>query len=169
MILNESTIKEITTRMERYPSRRSAILPALTYAYRQVGHLNADVYKEISRIIRIPYVEIAEAASFYTMFPKKEVGRYLIQVCHNISCALLGADSLIGYLEEKLGIKVGETTPDGRFTLLVQECLAACGEGPVVQVNDKYHTFMTIEKTDALIEELKRDFIDQLVEEGQNV
>ena len=157
MILNESTIKEITTRMERYPSRRSAILPALTYAYRQVGHLNPDVYKEISRIIRIPYVEIAEAASFYTMFPKKEVGRYLIQVCHNISCSLRGADNMLLYMQEKLGIKMGETTPDNLFTIISVECLDGCSAAPMMQVNQTFYEDLTREKIDKILADLKAE------------
>jgi NADH-quinone oxidoreductase E subunit len=157
MILNEATIKEITTRMERYPSRRSAILPALTAAYRQVGHLEPTIYREISRIIQIPYVEIAEAASFYTMFPKHEVGRYLIQVCHNISCSLRGADNLLIYLQEKLGINMGETTSDKLFTLISVECLGGCSAAPMMQVNDKYYEDLTREKIDKILADLKAE------------
>jgi NADH-quinone oxidoreductase E subunit len=157
MILNEATIKEITTRMERYPSRRSAILPALTAAYRQVGHLEPTIYREISRIIQIPYVEIAEAASFYTMFPKHEVGRFLIQVCHNISCSLRGADNLLIYMQEKLGINMGETTPDKLFTLISVECLGGCSAAPMMQVNDKYYEDLTREKIDKILADLKAE------------
>jgi NADH-quinone oxidoreductase E subunit len=157
MILNETTIKEITTRMERYPSRRSAILPALTAAYRQVGHLEPTIYREISRIIQIPYVEIAEAASFYTMFPKHEVGRFLIQVCHNISCSLRGADNLLIYMQEKLGINMGETTPDKLFTLISVECLGGCSAAPMMQVNDKYYEDLTREKIDKILADLKAE------------
>jgi NADH-quinone oxidoreductase E subunit len=157
MILNEATIKEITTRMERYPSRRSAILPALTAAYRQVGHLEPTIYREISRIIQIPYVEIAEAASFYTMFPKHEVGRFLIQVCHNISCSLRGADNLLIYMQEKLGINMGETTPDKLFTLISVECLGGCSAAPMMQVTDKYYEDLTREKIDKILADLKAE------------
>ena len=141
--------------MIRYPKRKSAILPAITVAYFQVGHLNDDIYEEISKIIEIPTVAIAEAASFYTMFPKEAVGKYLIHVCHNISCALLGADSLISYLEEKLGIKKGETTSDGLFTLISVECLGGCTAAPMMQINDKYYENLTRAKVDAILEELK--------------
>ncbi len=82
----------------------------MTIAYHQVGHLNDEIYREIANAIKVPFVEVAEAATFYTMFPKQPRGKYLIQVCHNISCALMGADSLTGYLEQKLGIAKGETT-----------------------------------------------------------
>ena len=114
MILTKESIQEIKEKAVKYPRKKSAILPALTVAYRQLGYVDAEVYRDISKVIGVPYVEIAEAATFYTMFPKKPRGKYLIQVCHNISCALLGADSLIEYLEQKLGIEkftyVGHST-----------------------------------------------------------
>ena len=155
MILSEESIKKIKDKASRYPHRKSAILPALTVAYRQVGHLNDDLYREISKIINIPHVEIAEAATFYTLFPKKPVGKYLIQVCHNISCALMGADSLVGYLEEKLGISKGETTEDGLFTLISVECLGSCATAPMMQVNQDFYENLNREKVDTIIEELK--------------
>jgi NADH-quinone oxidoreductase E subunit len=155
MILNETTIKEITRRMERYPSRKSAILPALTAAYRQVGNLEPPIYKEISKIIDIPYVEIAEAASFYTMFPKQEVGKFLIQVCHNISCSLRGADNMLLYMQKKLGIKMGETTPDKLFTLISVECLGGCSAAPMMQVNDEYYEDLTREKIDKILDDFR--------------
>jgi len=156
MILNDASIAEIRKRMVRYPRRKSAILPALTVAYRQVDHLSNEIYREISDIIEVPYIEVAEAASFYTMFPKEPVGKYLIQVCHNISCALLGADSLIFYLEEKLNIKKGETTSDNLFTLVSVECLGSCASAPMMQINDSYYEFLTREKVDKILAELKQ-------------
>ncbi|MEW5924814.1 MAG: NADH-quinone oxidoreductase subunit NuoE [Candidatus Zixiibacteriota bacterium] len=155
MILNAESINKIKEKMARYPRRKSAILPALTIAYFQVGHLSEEIYHEISEIIDIPALEIAEAATFYTMFPKEPVGKFLIQVCHNISCALLGADGLIKYLEEKLEIKKGETTSDGLFTLISVECLGSCASAPMMQINDKYHENLTKEKVDNILKELK--------------
>jgi NADH-quinone oxidoreductase subunit E len=155
MILNEETTKQMREKALQYPQRKSAILPALTIAYHQVGHLNNDIYKEISRVIRVPHVEVAEAATFYTLFPKRPVGQYLIQVCHNISCALLGADPLVAYLEEKLGIKKGETTPDNLFTLITVECLGSCATAPMMQINQDYYENLTREKVDGILEELK--------------
>lgn len=155
MILNDETIQQIRTRMARYPTRRSAILPALTAAFKQVGHLNPAIYREIARVLDVPYIEIAEAASFYTMFPKHEVGRYLIQVCHNISCSLRGADNLIGYIEQKLGITLGETTSDKLFTLIAVECLGGCADGPMMQVNDTYYENLTRARIDEIIADLR--------------
>jgi NADH-quinone oxidoreductase E subunit len=155
MILTEESVARMKEAASKYPYRKSAILPALTIAYRQVGHLNEDIYGEIGRAIDVPTVEVAEAATFYTMFPKQPVGKYLIQVCHNISCALLGADSLIEYLEEKLGIKKGETTPDNLFTLVSVECLGSCSTAPMMQINNDYYENLTKEKVDKILEELK--------------
>lgn len=155
MILNEATINEIKKKMVRYPSRKSAVLPALTAAFKQTGHLNPDIYREIARVTKIPYVEIAEAASFYTMFPKNEVGRHLIQVCHNISCSLRGADNMIVYLEEKLGIKLGETTSDNMFTLISVECLGGCSVAPMMQVDDTYYEDLTRERIDSILADLR--------------
>jgi NADH-quinone oxidoreductase subunit E len=155
MILSEKSVDKIKKKMVRYPRRKSAILPALTVAYWQVGHLNDDIYKEISDIIEIPTGEIAEAATFYTMFPKEQVGKYLIQVCHNISCALLGAEGLINYLENRLGIKKGETTSDGLFTLLTVECLGGCSAAPMMMINDTYYENLTRSKVDEILENLR--------------
>lgn len=155
MILNAESVKKIREKMVRYPRRKSAILPALTVAYFQIGHLSNEIYYEISEIINIPALEIAEAATFYTMFPKEPVGKYLIQVCHNISCALLGADGLIQYLEEKLDIKKGETTTDGLFTLISVECLGSCASAPMMQINDKYYENLTRDKVDNILNQLR--------------
>ena len=155
MILTNESIQRIKDKAARYTSRKSAILPAITEAYRQVGHLNNDVYRELAGVIGVPAVEIAEAATFYTLFPKEPVGKYLIQVCHNISCSLLGADSLVAYLEEKLEIKKGETTPDKLFTLITVECLGSCATAPMMQINQDYYENLTREKVDKILEELK--------------
>lgn len=155
MILTEQSVNKIKKKAAAYPHRKSAILPALTIAYHQVGHLTPEIYREIGKIIRIPHVEVAEAATFYTMFPKQPRGKYLLQVCHNISCALLGADPMIAYLEEKLGIVKGETTQDGLFTLITVECLGSCATAPMIQINQKYYESLTRQKLDKIIDDLR--------------
>ncbi|NOY88852.1 MAG: NADH-quinone oxidoreductase subunit NuoE [FCB group bacterium] len=155
MILNQTSIQKIKERAKEFPQKKSAILPALTIAYQQEGYVDEAIYRELAKIIDVPYVEIAEAATFYTMFPKKPRGKYLIQVCHNISCALLGADSLVEYLENKLKIKKGETTEDNLFTLITVECLGSCSTAPMMQINQDYYENLTPEKVNKIIEELK--------------
>lgn len=156
MILTKESVALMKEKTAKYPRRKSGVLPALTIAYRQVGHLNDQIYHEIARAINVPYVEIAEAATFYTMFPKQPVGKYLIQVCHNISCALLGSDSLIEYLEQKLQIKKGETTSDSLFTLISVECLGSCATAPMMQINHDFYENLTREKVDQILEELRK-------------
>ncbi len=155
MILTEDSVKQMKAKVKLYPRRKGAILPALTIAYRQLGYVDDEVYREVSKAINVPYSEIAEAATFYTMFAKAPRGKYLLQVCHNISCALMGADSLVEYLEEKLNIKKGETTKDNLFTLITVECLGSCSTAPMIQVNNDYYENLTREKVDKLLEDLK--------------
>jgi NADH-quinone oxidoreductase subunit E len=155
MILTKESVAEMKEKAAKYPKRKSAILPALTIANRQVGHLNDAIYREIADAIKVPFVEVAEAATFYTLFPKKPRGKYLIQVCHNISCALMGADSLTGYLEQKLGINKGETTKDNVFTLITVECLGSCATAPMMQINEDFHENLTRDKVDKILEELR--------------
>lgn len=157
MILTEQSVARIKEAAARYPRAKSAVLPALTIAYRQVGHLNDDIYAEIADAIGIPMVEVAEAATFYTMFPKEPTGKYLIQVCHNISCALLGAEGLVAYLEQKLGIKKGETTPDNLFTLITVECLGSCATAPMMQINHDYYENLTRARVDEILEKLTHE------------
>ena len=155
MMLNEESVKIIKEKAAKYPSKKSAILPALTVAYKQLGYVDDEVYIELSKVIDVSALEIAEAATFYTMFPKKPTGKYLLQVCHNISCALLGADSLIKYLEDKLNISKGETTEDGLFTLISVECLGSCATAPMMQINQDYYEKLTREKVDKILDELR--------------
>jgi NADH-quinone oxidoreductase E subunit len=155
MMLTAESVARIREAAGKYPQVKSAVLPALTIAYRQLGHLSDDIYGEIAEILNLPAGEIAEVASFYTMFPKKPVGKYLIQVCHNISCALLGAESLITYLEQKLVIQAGETTPDNLFTIVRVECLGSCSTAPMVQINNDYYENLTRKKIDAILEQLR--------------
>lgn len=155
MILNKESVALMQKKASQYPRRKSAILPAITIAYRQVGHLNDQIYREIAKVIKVPYVEVAEAATFYTMFPKHPTGKYLIQVCHNISCALLGADSLVEYLEQKLGIKKGETTKDNLFTVISVECLGSCATAPMMQINMDFYENLTCARVDKILEELR--------------
>lgn len=155
MILTKESVAQMQEKAAKYPRRKSAILPSLTIAYHQVGHLNDEIYREIANAIKVPFVEVAEAATFYTMFPKKPRGKYLIQVCHNISCALMGADSLTGYLEQKLGIAKGETTRDNLFSLITVECLGSCATAPMMQINEDFYENLTRDKVDKILEELR--------------
>jgi NADH-quinone oxidoreductase subunit E len=106
-------------------------------------------------VLDLTPIQVYEVVTFYTLFNQKPVGKYHLQVCKTLSCALVGAGQLISHLENKLGIKVGETTEDGLFTLKTVECLASCGTSPMMQVNDAYYENLNGEKVDALLEELR--------------
>lgn len=156
MHLSENTREKIKGLRDRYPTKLAAILPALHILYDEFGYLGVEQMDEAADVLGVSRLDMNETATFYTMFPKQKVGKYLIQVCTNLSCALMGADNLVEYLEGKLGIKLGETTPDGIFTLWNVECLGSCGTGPMMQVNDKYYENLTREKVDKLIEKWRR-------------
>ena len=140
----------------RYPDPRSAVMPALYLAQEKHGYLTKEAMEEVAEALNIPPVQVYEIATFYTMFNKRPVGRYHIQVCTNVSCMLLGAETLVDYLKEKLGIDVGETTRDGLFTLSTVECLGSCGTAPVMQINDTYYENLTKERIDEILEGLRR-------------
>ena len=154
-MLSESIRDRIAGLIAGYPVRRSALIPALHLAQAEGGYLSADAIAEVARIFELSPNEVYEVASFYTMFYRKPVGKYVLQVCTNISCMLCGAESMIAHLQKRLGIKPGETTSDGRFTLVEVECLASCGTSPVVQINDEYHENLTPEKLDRILDGLK--------------
>lgn len=144
--------------MKRYPEgkQKSAILPILHIAQAEFdGWLSPLVMDYVASILNIQPIEVYEVASFYSMFNLKPVGKCLIEVCHTGPCWLMGADDIMQYLEKKLGIKNGETTADGMFTLKGVECLASCGTAPMVQIGEKYHENLTFEKVDSLLNEYK--------------
>lgn len=156
MILSPEAREKIAAVAKKYPQVRSAILPALHVAFDEQRHLSDKMYEEIAEVLGIKYVDVAAAASFYTYFPKEPVGKYIIQVCRNISCALLGARHLTSYLLEKLNIELGQTTPDGLFTVLEVECLGSCSTAPMMQINDDYYENLTVEKVDQILEDLRK-------------
>jgi NADH-quinone oxidoreductase E subunit len=157
LILSETARAQIRQLMQRYPQARSALLPALDIAQREAGYLSPQVLREVAVLMDLPPVEVASVASFYTMLYRRPVGKHVIQVCTNISCSLMGAEHIVDVLRKKLGIEVGETTPDGRFTLLTVECLGSCGTAPMMQVDDTYYENLTEERLDAILAELSRD------------
>ena len=149
--LSEQTRTLIRDLLACYPTHRSALLPALRLAQDQVGYLPPKTLLQVSELLGLPPTEVLDAASFYEMFWLKPKGRKLIQVCESFACELCGQIDLLGALEKKLGIKPGETTPDGQFTLITVQCLAACDKGPVVMVNDMLFERVSPQKLDELL------------------
>jgi len=156
-MLREKYKTEIDEILSRYPVRRSALLPLLYLAQQEEGYVSEAAMKEIAGILRLTPPQVYETVTFYTMLNLRPVGKFHIQVCKSLMCALVGSDTLLGWLEVRLGIKPGETTKDGLFTLSKVECLAACGTGPMIQINDDYYERLTEEKVDRILAGLKRD------------
>lgn len=148
---------EIETIVAKYPTRRAAIMPVLWMAQRQWGWLSHGVMRLVATTLELPPSHVLSVASFYTMFKKAPTGKYLIQVCHTLSCELGGADRIVDYIGKKLGIGVGETTADGKFTLMRVECLAACGSAPMMQIDDDFYELLTEAKLDAILDGLAAD------------
>jgi NADH-quinone oxidoreductase subunit E len=154
MEFSEETRKKFEQILRRYPRKEAALLPTLYLAQEEFGYLSPEAIQYVAELMEIPPPQVYGVATFYTMFNKEPVGKYHIQICNNISCSLKGADRLVGYLREKLGIDVGETTPDKKFTLSTVECLGFCENAPAMQVNDDYYPDLTTEKIDEILEKL---------------
>jgi NADH-quinone oxidoreductase subunit E len=157
---DEKTLAKIRQLVKRYPEgqQRSALLPVLHIAQEETGgYLTVDTMDYVASLLQLKPIEVYEVATFYSMFFIEKVGKYVIEVCHTAPCAVCGSEELMEHLENKLGVKKGETTPDGLFTLRGVECLGGCGYAPVMQVNTGFHEYMTKEKVDKLIDELQQE------------
>jgi NADH-quinone oxidoreductase E subunit len=150
--LSEQSMREFERILSRYPDREAAILPTLYLWQREFGNVSDEGIVRIAELLGLSPARIEGVATFYTMYNRKPVGRYHVQVCRNLSCSLMGAERLIEHLTEKLGVKPGDTTPDGRFTLSTVECLGSCGTAPVMQVNDDYYENLTGDAIDAILD-----------------
>ncbi len=139
---------------DRYPNRRSAIMPALFLAQKQHGYLSGEVQAQVAGILDVPEIWVFELATFYTMFHTEPIGTFHIQVCTNVSCLLRRADNLLKFLENRLQIKTGETTEDGRFSLSSVECLGACDKAPALMVNQDYFENQDEDKIDQILDRL---------------
>jgi NADH-quinone oxidoreductase subunit E len=138
------------------PAKRSMLLTALYIAQEQYGYLTRDAVQRVASRLGLPLTEVYSMASFYSLYRTKPVGRYVLQVCEGLSCHLVGgAESLVDYLRQKLGVEAGQTTKDGLFTLETVQCLASCGTSPAIRVNDSLYENMTAEKVDELLETLR--------------
>ena len=137
--------------LARYPVKRAATLPTLHLAQREFGWISPEVLAYVAGLLDLPPIKVHEVVTFYSMFHRQPVGKHLIECCATLPCALNGAEALLEHVERKLGIKAGQTTPDGRVTLKKAECMAACGGGPCLQVDGVYHEHMTVGKADQLL------------------
>ena len=154
------TLEKIKIIISHYPEgqQKSALIPVLHIAQEEMGgSLNVDIMDYVAELLGITPIEVYEVATFYSQFYLDPVGKYVIEVCQTGPCAICGADDMIVYLEDKLKIKVGETTEDKLFSLKAVECLGACGSAPVMQVNTEFHEFLNLKKIDEIIAQLRSE------------
>lgn len=154
-MLQDKYKDEIADILSRYPVKRSALIPLLYVAQRDQGYVSESAMQEIARLLRLTPPQVYETITFYTMFNLKPVGKFHIQVCKSLMCALVGSDTVIEWIKAKLGIAPGESTADGLFSLSLVECLAACGTGPMMQINDDYYERLTEGKLDRILADLR--------------
>jgi NADH-quinone oxidoreductase subunit E len=159
MLLSEDAYKKIDRELAKFPAdqKQSAVMAALAIAQVEKGWLSPDVMQDVAHYLGMPAIAVQEVATFYTMYNLKPIGKHKLTICTNLPCQLAQGDRAAAYLKQKLGIDFNETTPDGQFTLKEGECMGACGDSPVMLVNNhRMCSFMSNEKIDALIEELKK-------------
>ena len=149
---NEALARTI---ISRYPRAKSATIPLCHLAQEQDGYVTDDAMEHIAELVGTTPAQVLGTCSFYEMFKREPVGTYLVNICTNISCQIMGGEELLHHAEHALGIKAGSTTPDGMFTIEDVECIAACTEAPCLQVNYRYRHRITIEEFDQLIEDLR--------------
>jgi NADH-quinone oxidoreductase subunit E len=158
-LLSDHTRHEIDHWLSKYPpeQKQSAVLAALRETQHQnEGYLTTDLMDAVAEYLELPPISVYEVATFYSMLETKPCGRHHVSICTNISCALMGSDEIVAHCEKKLGIKLGESTPDGRIYLKEEEeCLAACDGGPMMQVDHVYYEGLTPEKVDAILDKLE--------------
>jgi len=148
--------QKVLNELKRYESKQSAVLPALYIAQKEnKGHVNAEVIKELSKVMEISEAHINEVCTFYTMYNKQAIGTHHIQVCRTLSCMLNGAKELSEHICSELNVHLGEKTTDGKFTVTEVECLGSCGTAPMMQIGDKYYENLTNESAMSVIRSLK--------------
>ena len=152
--LSDDVREKIEAEAKKYPSRRAALKSALRYAQQEHGWVSEGVVNSVAAFLSLQPIEVYEVATFYDMFYTKPAGRHKIRVCTNVSCMLRGSESVLDRLKEKLGVDVGESTPDGKVTLFEAECLGACSGAPMLIVDDRYVENLTPADIDRLLSEL---------------
>jgi len=155
MKIPDSLLAQFQAIVQKYPVRRSALIPILLTTQEYFGYIPVEMIQDLAQFVDIPEIDVHEVITFYSMLRTRPVGKHHIQVCTNISCMLLGGEEIYSSISEKLGISEGELTQDGRFSLTEVECLGACCNAPAMQINYKYHEDLTIEKVDHILNELK--------------
>ena len=140
--------------LTKYPVKQAALLPALWLAQKQNKYISDEAKEYIAGLLGLTPAEVHGVMTFYTMYKDKPIGKYHLQICRTLSCALRGAETIIDHVQNKLKIKPGQTTPDGLFSIELVECLASCGTAPAIQINEAYCENLTTEKVDQILDKL---------------
>lgn len=156
-MLTEQYANEIQAIMAKYPDKRSAVLPVMYLAQEAYGYMSKEAMQDVANVVGLDPTEVLSLAGFYTLFYEEPVGKYVLEICNDLPCALRGADDLIETACRKLGVNVNGTTEDGMFTVKTVMCLAACDKAPMLQVNLKYEENLDEAKFDALITRLREE------------
>lgn len=156
-LVSEQAIAEINQNLKKYPSdaKQSAVMRALMVVQEEKGYLTPELMDAVAKYLDMPSIAVYEVATFYSMYEHKPVGENTIHVCRSISCHLRGAKQVINELEQQLNIECGQTTADGKFTLKTAECLGACVNAPMMQINKTYHECLSKEKLPEILEQYK--------------
>jgi NADH-quinone oxidoreductase E subunit len=154
LFLSAAASKQIDELIRRYPKKEAALLPVLHIIQREKGYISPEAEEWAATALGVPALQIREVLSFYTMLRRKPGGKYVIQVCRNISCFLAGSDEIVESFESRLGVKTGETTADGKFTLETVECLGNCDHAPCLTINDEDHGPVSKDQIDGILKRL---------------
>ena len=155
-MFSPENLKRVEELRQHYPHSQALVLPVLWLAQEQFGSISTETMRYVAGLLKVPFSHILGVVTFYTMFHQKPTGKHHIEVCTNISCMLRGSGILLQYLEQKLGIKAGETTADGKWTISEVECMGACGGAPMCAVGEDYHENLTTEKLDRVLAGLEK-------------
>lgn len=155
IMFKDTVLKEIDDIRAKYPDTKSALLPSLYIAQREFGWLSQEAMSCVARSLNLPEATVRGTASFYSMFKHKPAGRHLIQLCTNVSCMILGAERLLDFLETKYGVRPDDTTKNGRFSLVIMECIGACGAAPAMLVNADFYDNLTEQKVEEILGKYK--------------
>ncbi|MDA8078054.1 MAG: NADH-quinone oxidoreductase subunit NuoE [Nitrospiraceae bacterium] len=142
-MFSEAAVREIQEIRAKYPTARAALLPAIYVAQREFGWLTPEAYEAVSDLLGVPRAIARGVGTFYAMYRQKPMGRHVVQLCTNVSCMILGAERLVDFLKSRFGLEPGGTTQDGRFSLVIMECIGACGTAPAMLVNDDFYENLT--------------------------
>jgi NADH-quinone oxidoreductase E subunit len=155
-MLSEQNLKKLDELKKYYQTSQALVLPALWMVQEEHGFISEDAMKYVSQLLSVPFGHILGVVTFYTMFHRKAIGKHHIEVCTNVSCMLRGSGRLVEHLEKRLGIKMGETSKDKKWTLSETECMGSCGTAPMVAVGEEYYENLTPEQVDDILAKLER-------------